>query len=58
MWLIMYIFHWQIKLAELLEQEGGDIIQTEGGKYSSPSKAGILGLIEKVTYVNNRTSLT
>ncbi|CAA2967228.1 uncharacterized protein ycf23-like [Olea europaea var. sylvestris] len=39
----------QIKLAELLEQEGGDIIQTEGGKYSSPSKAGILGLIEKAT---------
>lgn len=39
----------QIKLAELLEQEGADIIQTEGGKCSSPSKAGILGLIEKAT---------
>ncbi|KAG6486983.1 hypothetical protein ZIOFF_055564 [Zingiber officinale] len=39
----------QVKLAELLEQEGADIIQTEGGKYSSPSKPGVLGLIEKVT---------
>ncbi|CAI9787994.1 unnamed protein product [Fraxinus pennsylvanica] len=39
----------QIKLAELLEQEGADVIQTEGGKCSSPSKAGILGLIEKAT---------
>ncbi|WOL20614.1 hypothetical protein Cni_G29419 [Canna indica] len=39
----------QVKLAELLEQEGVDIIQTEGGKYSSPSKPGILGLIEKAT---------
>lgn len=25
-----------------------DVIQTEGGKYSSPTKSGILGLIEKV----------
>ncbi|GFY88610.1 hypothetical protein Acr_06g0005500 [Actinidia rufa] len=39
----------QIKLAELLEQEGVDIIQTEGGKCSNPSKAGVLGLIEKAT---------
>ncbi|XP_010241304.1 PREDICTED: uncharacterized protein ycf23-like [Nelumbo nucifera] len=39
----------QVKLAELLEQEGVDIIQTEGGKCSSPSKAGVLGLIEKAT---------
>ncbi|KAJ0083085.1 hypothetical protein Patl1_10173 [Pistacia atlantica] len=38
----------QVKLAELLEQEGVDIIQTEGGKCSSPSKSGVLGLIEKV----------
>nr|XP_010924362.1 uncharacterized protein ycf23 isoform X2 [Elaeis guineensis] len=37
----------QVKLAELLEQEGADIIQTEGGKCSNPSKPGILGLIEK-----------
>ncbi|KAK6154862.1 hypothetical protein DH2020_009110 [Rehmannia glutinosa] len=39
----------QVKLAEQLEQEGADIIQTEGGKCSSPSKAGVLGLIEKAT---------
>ncbi|KAK3038714.1 hypothetical protein RJ639_028321 [Escallonia herrerae] len=39
----------QVKLAEQLEQEGVDIIQTEGGKCTSPSKAGILGLIEKAT---------
>ncbi|KAL1826601.1 hypothetical protein ACET3Z_005013 [Daucus carota] len=39
----------QIKLAEQLEQEGVDVIQTEGGKYSSPTKSGILGLIEKAT---------
>nr|XP_027087701.1 uncharacterized protein ycf23-like isoform X2 [Coffea arabica] len=39
----------QVKLAEQLENEGVDIIQTEGGKCSSPSKAGILGLIEKAT---------
>lgn len=37
-----------MKLAEQLENEGADIIQTEGGKCSSPSKAGVLGLIEKV----------
>ncbi|KAM7505939.1 hypothetical protein LguiB_004843 [Lonicera macranthoides] len=30
----------QVKLAEELEQEGVDVIQTEGGKCSSPSKAG------------------
>ncbi|ONK68546.1 uncharacterized protein A4U43_C05F13090 [Asparagus officinalis] len=39
----------QVKLAELLELEGADIIQTEGGKCSSPSKPGVLGLIEKAT---------
>ncbi|CAN1847112.1 Uncharacterized protein ycf23 [Linum perenne] len=39
----------QIKLAELLEQEGADIIQTEGGKCSNPSKSGVQGLIEKAT---------
>ncbi|KAM3748612.1 hypothetical protein ACB098_05G122200 [Castanea mollissima] len=37
----------QVKLAEMLEQEGVDIIQTEGGKCSNPSKSGVLGLIEK-----------
>lgn len=40
----------QVRLAEQLEQEGVDIIQTEGGKCSTPSKAGVLGLIEKVAY--------
>ncbi|KAG2689053.1 hypothetical protein I3843_09G121600 [Carya illinoinensis] len=39
----------QVKLAEMLEQEGVDIIQTEGGKSSKPSKSGVLGLIEKAT---------
>ncbi|KAJ9135887.1 hypothetical protein P3X46_033012 [Hevea brasiliensis] len=39
----------QVKLAELLEQEGADIIQTEGGKCSNPSESGVLGLIEKAT---------
>ncbi|XP_030470732.1 uncharacterized protein ycf23-like [Syzygium oleosum] len=39
----------QVKLAELLEQEGADIIQTEGGKCSNPSASGVLGLIEKAT---------
>ncbi|XP_065879780.1 uncharacterized protein ycf23-like [Euphorbia lathyris] len=39
----------QVKLAELLELEGADIIQTEGGKCSNPSKSGVLGLIEKAT---------
>ncbi|KAE7996227.1 hypothetical protein FH972_000966 [Carpinus fangiana] len=39
----------QVKLAENLEQEGVDIIQTEGGKSSYPSKPGVLGLIEKAT---------
>ena len=37
-----------MRLAELLEEEGADIIQTEGGKCSSPTKPGVLGLIEKV----------
>ncbi|KAL4309105.1 hypothetical protein GQ457_01G047120 [Hibiscus cannabinus] len=39
----------QVKLAEMLEKEGVDIIQTEGGKCSTPSKPGVLGLIEKAT---------
>ncbi|XP_047307932.1 uncharacterized protein ycf23-like [Impatiens glandulifera] len=39
----------QVKLAEQLEEEGVDIIQTEGGKCSNPSKAGVLGLIEKAS---------
>ncbi|KAI4295412.1 hypothetical protein L6164_035460 [Bauhinia variegata] len=39
----------QVKLAEALEQEGADIIQTEGGKCSNPTKSGVLGLIEKAT---------
>eukprot|EP00252_Welwitschia_mirabilis_P013337 TRINITY_DN29385_c0_g1_i1.p1 TRINITY_DN29385_c0_g1~~TRINITY_DN29385_c0_g1_i1.p1 ORF type:complete len:301 (+),score=69.76 TRINITY_DN29385_c0_g1_i1:61-903(+) len=37
----------QVKLAELLENEGADIIQTEGGTASHPSKPGLHGLIEK-----------
>lgn len=41
----------QVKLAEQLELEGADIIQTEGGKCSNPSKSGILGLIEKVMMI-------
>ncbi|KAM1796477.1 hypothetical protein ACFX11_036715 [Malus domestica] len=39
----------QVKLAEMLEQEGVDIIQTEGGKCTSPLKSGVLGLVEKAT---------
>ncbi|KAG4143659.1 hypothetical protein ERO13_D06G204800v2 [Gossypium hirsutum] len=39
----------QVKLAEMLEKEGVDVIQTEGGKCSTPSKSGVLGLIEKAT---------
>ncbi|XP_073126186.1 uncharacterized protein ycf23-like [Henckelia pumila] len=39
----------QVKLAEQLELEGVDIIQTEGGKFSNPSKPGVLGLIEKAS---------
>ncbi|GJN21441.1 hypothetical protein PR202_gb08913 [Eleusine coracana subsp. coracana] len=39
----------QMRLAELLEEEGADIIQTEGGKCSRPTKPGVLGLIEKAT---------
>ncbi|GAU40642.1 hypothetical protein TSUD_83200, partial [Trifolium subterraneum] len=39
----------QVKLAESLELEGVDIIQTEGGKCSNPTKSGVLGLIEKAT---------
>ncbi|KAA3478492.1 DUF561 domain-containing protein [Gossypium australe] len=39
----------QVKLAEMLEKEGVDVIQTEGGKCSTPSKSGVLGLIEKIS---------
>ncbi|KNA11863.1 hypothetical protein SOVF_131140 [Spinacia oleracea] len=39
----------QARLAELLQYEGADVIQTEGGKCSTPSKPGVLGLIEKAT---------
>ncbi|KAB1221356.1 hypothetical protein CJ030_MR2G004056 [Morella rubra] len=39
----------QVKLAEMLEQEEVDIIQTEGGKCSNPSNSGVLGLIEKAS---------
>ncbi|KAJ4797637.1 hypothetical protein LUZ62_048883 [Rhynchospora pubera] len=39
----------QVRLAEQLEQEGVDIIQTEGGKCSNPTKSGVLGLIEKAS---------
>lgn len=42
-----------MKLAELLEEEGADIIQTEGGKCSTPTKPGVLGLIEKVWEKDN-----
>lgn len=37
----------QVQLAEALVAAGADIIQTEGGTSSSPTHAGILGLIEK-----------
>lgn len=37
----------QVTLAESLECEGVDIIQTEGGTSSDPSKPGVHGLIEK-----------
>jgi hypothetical protein len=50
--LIFFLDGEQVKLAELLEQEGVDIIQTEGGKCSNPSKSGVLGLIEKVMQNN------
>jgi len=32
-----------------LELVGVDVIQTEGGKCSNPTKSGVMGLIEKVT---------
>lgn len=37
----------QVTLAESLEWEGVDIIQTEGGTSSDPSRPGVHGLIEK-----------
>jgi Protein of unknown function (DUF561) len=37
----------QVQLAEELVKAGADIIQTEGGTSSSPTHAGVLGLIEK-----------
>ena len=42
------VFSGQVRLAEMLEQEGADIIQTEGGTSSSPLNPGVHGLIEKV----------
>ncbi|KAJ7559259.1 hypothetical protein O6H91_04G076100 [Diphasiastrum complanatum] len=39
----------QVKLAEVLEAEGADIIQTEGGSGSTPLMPGVHGLIEKAT---------
>ncbi|KAF3677876.1 hypothetical protein FXO37_04650 [Capsicum annuum] len=41
----------QDKLAEQLELEGVDIIQTKEGKCSTPSKAGVLRLIEKAVNI-------
>jgi hypothetical protein len=38
----------QVSLAEKLEAEGADIIQTEGGTSVSPASPGVQGLIEKV----------
>ncbi|KAH7366303.1 hypothetical protein KP509_18G071800 [Ceratopteris richardii] len=38
----------QVKLAEMLEDEGVDVIQTEGGTSSSPVKPGVQGLMEKL----------
>lgn len=37
----------QVKLAEMLEKEGVDIIQTEGGTSSKPLNSGVHGLMEK-----------
>ncbi|CAM6102873.1 unnamed protein product [Calypogeia fissa] len=37
----------QVRLAEMLEEEEADLIQTEGGTSSAPSKPGVHGLIEK-----------
>ncbi|MBE9223072.1 DUF561 domain-containing protein [Cyanobacterium stanieri LEGE 03274] len=39
----------QVELAQKLEAEGADIIQTEGGTSSNPNHSGILGLIEKAS---------
>jgi len=41
--------HEQVELAQALEAEGADIIQTEGGRSSKPNHSGILGLIEKAS---------
>ncbi|KAF3681421.1 stigma-specific Stig1 family protein [Capsicum annuum] len=41
----------QVKLDEQLELEGVDIIQMEGEKCSTPSKAGVLGLIKKAVNI-------
>ncbi|AUC61131.1 protein of unknown function DUF561 [Cyanobacterium sp. HL-69] len=41
--------HEQVELAQALEAEGADIIQTEGGTSSKPNHSGILGLIEKAS---------
>jgi hypothetical protein len=39
----------QVSLAEKLEAEGADIIQTEGGTSVSPASPGVQGLIEKAS---------
>ncbi len=39
----------QVDLAQSLVDAGADIIQTEGGVSSQPTKRGVLGLIEKAT---------
>ncbi|KAH8946888.1 hypothetical protein BDL97_11G010800 [Sphagnum fallax] len=39
----------QVSLAEKLEAEGADIIQTEGGTSASPASPGVQGLIEKAS---------
>ncbi|MEM9536239.1 MAG: DUF561 domain-containing protein [Cyanobacteria bacterium P01_E01_bin.45] len=39
----------QAELAEQLERQGVDFIQTEGGMSSAPAHAGVVGLIEKAT---------
>lgn len=41
--------HEQVELAQQLEAQGADIIQTEGGTSSNPNHSGILGLIEKAS---------
>ncbi len=44
----MSVWWMKVSLAEKLEAEGADIIQTEGGTSASPASPGVQGLIEKV----------